>query len=256
MATNKSESSPVLRPIIFDEEPFSVLVSLAGDGGIKGVDDEKLGDNFSCFVLKTNLWYGLPGWDKGDPEQGKIPQPDFWTQLLFVPTEAVKADNKLYNKVSDRTVCQLFKRGRHLATFSAACKTTRNEQKLDTQLDELAIDGLQAWQLVVWTPEFTGKSNKYGSYSALKWWWNMPEGKQVETQQRIIQMYRDYSINPLELEYEVDPGLLNLDALEPEEKRNFKRLIATQNQPTLLQGAAQAFSALPQATETAGSESF
>lgn len=252
MATAKDQSnnSTELRPIIFDDEPFNVLVSLAGSGGIKGVDDEKLGDNFSCFVLKTNLWFGLPAWDKGDPENGKEPKADFWTQLLFVPTEGIKADNKLYSKVSDRTVCQLFKRGRHLTTFSAACKTTRNESKLDTMLDELKIDGLQAWQLVVWTPEFIGKSNKYGNYSALKWWWNMPEeGKQQVTQQRIIQLYKTFGTNALELEYDVDPGLLNLDTLEPEEKRNFKKMIAAQNQPALLQGVAQAFAALPQQTE-------
>jgi len=252
MTTKKTEQTKKLRPIIFDDEPFNVLVSLAGSGGIRGVDDEKLGDNFSCFVLKTNLWYGLPKWDKGDPEQGKVPQSDFWTQLLFVPTEGIKADNKLYSKVSDRTVCQMFKRGRHLNTFSAACKTTRNEVKLDDLLDELNIPELQAWQLVVWTPEFVGKSNKHGNYSALKWEWSMPEGeRQLETQSRIIKMYQEFGTNPIELEYEIDPGLLNLDTLEPEEKRKFKKLIASQNQPILLGEAAQAFAALPQQIEQA-----
>jgi hypothetical protein len=255
MAVNKSES-PVLRPIIFDDEPFNVLISLQGDGALKGVDDEKLGDNFSCFVLKTNLWYGLPGWDKGDEATGRLPKSDFWTQILFVPTEAVKADNKLYSKVSDRTVCQLFKRGRHLASFSASCKTTRNEPKLDKQLDELNIPGLQAWQLVVWTPEFLKKSNKHGSYSALKWWWNMPEGRQIETSQRIIQMYQQFGLNPMELDFEIDPGLLNLDALEPTEKQSFKKMIARQNQPELMQGAVQAISLAALPAVEVESESF
>jgi len=41
----------------------------------------------------------------------------------------------------------MFKRGRHLNTFSAACQTTHNEVKLDDLLDELNIPELQAWQL-------------------------------------------------------------------------------------------------------------
>jgi hypothetical protein len=240
MTAKKITSAQQIRPILFDEEPFNVLISLSGSGALKGVDDEKLGDNFSCFVLKTNTWYGIPGWDKGDEATGREPSPDFWTQVLFVPTEGIKADNKLFAKVSDRTVCQLLKRGRHLSTFQAATKTTRNEVKLDILLDELAVEGLQAWQLVVWTPEFIGKTNKHGSYSALKWWWNLPEGRQLETQQRVIQVYKTLGLDPLELEYEAGPGLLNLSSLEPSEKREFKKMIASQNQPALLQSAVQA----------------
>jgi hypothetical protein len=251
MATSKS-NTPALRPIIFDDEPFNVLASLQAVGGLRGVDDEKLGDNFSCFVLKTNLWYGLPSWDKGDPEKGRHPKPDFWTQILFVPTFAAtgNVDDKLVNKVSDRTVCQLFKRGRHLQSFHAACKTTRNETKLDVLLDELQVEGLQAWQLVVWTPQFTPKTSKEGfSYSALKWWWNLPEGeKQLETQSRVIQMFKQFGVDPLELDYEVDAGLLNLDALKPEQKKQFKQLIAAENQPALGE-VAKAFLALGQATQ-------
>jgi hypothetical protein len=128
-----------------------------------------------------------------------------------------------------------------LATFAAACKTTRNEP-LDNLLDDLGIPDLQSWQTVVWTPEFVAKCNKLGKYSSLKWWWSLPEGeRQIETQARVFQMFRTFGTNPLELEYDVDPGLLNLDTLEQEEKRKFKRLVANQNQPILLEGAAQAF---------------
>lgn len=223
-----------IKPIIFDDEPYSVLISLQGSGGIKSVDDEKLGENFSCFVLRASVFYGLPSWDKGDPKKGKLPTPDFWTQLLFVPTHSEKADNKLYSKVSDRTVCQIFKRGRHLSGFNAACKTTRSCEELEDMVAGLGMPDLQAWRLVVWTPEFIGKSNEHGSYSALKWWWNLPTGdKQLATYQRVIKMYRDFTVNPLELEYEVDPKLINLDALEVEEKRAFKRMISARNQPSL-----------------------
>lgn len=249
MATKKQEQAEI-RPIIFDEEPYSVLLSLQGGGEIKSIDGDKLGDSFSCFVLRASVFYGLPSWDKGDPDKGREPSPDFWTQLLFVPCVSPTADNKLVQKVSDRTVCQLFKRGKHLASFSAACKTTRSNEDLEDMALELGIEGLQPWRLVVWTPEFIGKTNKHGSYSALKWIWNLPVGEQIVTYTRVVQMYRDYSVNPLELEYEVDQNLLCLDTLAPQDKREFKRLIAAKNQPTL-EAASEALILAPRQVEQA-----
>ncbi len=238
MATSKTNEVKI-DPIFFDDEPFDVLVNLQSSAGLKSIDDERLGDNFSCFVLKTSEAVGIPSWDKGDPDKGIEPKPDLYTQILFVPTYSVvdNIDNKLYNKVGDRTVCRIFKKGRQLANFKAAGKTTRsgpNAKELNDLVKEINVPELEAWQLVVWTPQFTPKTSKDGHpYSGMKWWWNMPQGPQLETQQRIIQMYKTFGVRPMELDYEVDPGVILLDNLKHEEKREVKKLIAAQSRPAL-----------------------
>lgn len=245
-------AKPKLKPIIMEDTPYTVLVSCAAGGGIRSSSDDSLGTSVTGFVLRRTDFWGIPPWDKGKeaevhPKTGEIlepeqpPENDQWSCLLFVPTEG--EDDKLFKMVSDRTVCSIFKRTRHLATFNDACKTVRNNDSLDElatsinqylKISEENLKRVYAHNLVPWTMQFIPKSagaNK--NYSKLKWWWweKMSE-RQKETQSRVVEFIKTWGVEPLELDYEPAPGLFNLSALTPAERREHRKSIAAAKTPT------------------------